>query len=296
MSLKLLTKEAVQEKRELLTKDGKPPSIRTLRSALGCGSMSTLVKILREIDGDHDQPSVSDPDALTHFNAVWSAAKAAGRDERTQEIAHLKDALDALTAETEQLEGELEATRARVGELTEQRDGLFNDITESQKCLTATRAAAEENARKTLAAIEQISVMRENHAREVALLTEKLRIAQADQQEITARFTSQINDATIALARAEATLASASAQAANENALRVAATDKLAATEAELAQVRVKAEAAMERVSAVQKDGIERLAAQQAQHTAEIATFIQSIRSSEPGKSRSINRTNKKTD
>ncbi len=282
MSQKLLTKELVLEKLRLLTQqDGKPPKTRALHAALGCGSTTTLLQILREIEGDQERSAAPDPEALAHFNSVWMAAKAAGRSYCAGEIIGLKDTLDYASSEAERMEGALQAAHALTAQLTAKKDELFGEIVAVQQRLTTTRAAAEEHATKTVTVIEQMSALREQHDREISTLLEEQRANQNEQRVLTARLENQVRqlegtlgEKAVTIARLEAMLQATSAQAAQDGELRAAALTKLATIEGELTDTRLKAAAAIDRVTEVQREAMERVTALQNQHATEIARLL----------------------
>lgn len=281
MSQRLLTKEMVLEKQRLLTKNGTAPGIRPLHAALGCGSMTTLVKILAEIKADQAPSATQRPEALARFQSIWAEAEEVGRNSCAEEVKSLQDIIEVLSSEVERTEGELHATNARETHLIASKEELYNEVTAVQQRLTATRAAAEEYSSKAVLMLEQISTLREQHALEITNLIEKHRSYQVEQTAFTAQLEQQVrrteasvSEKTLELARVEATLQATSSHASREAELRATAEHKLSAMESELAEARGSAATAMERVAEVQRDAMDRLSGLQTQHAAELARLL----------------------
>jgi DNA repair exonuclease SbcCD ATPase subunit len=204
MSRSVLTLEEVEKALTTLRqKEGREPSTRALHAAVGNrGSMTTLLKMKRDLDKPPGVAPGADPEQVAQFNALWAAAKTVGRAEREEEVRRLQEELDTVMAEAERMEGEIVEARQQGAEIAAVRDRLIAENAAAHQELTAARAAGEQQTQKTAAALERLSTLQAAHAQELSALGEQLRQAEKSQHETAlsqARTEGQLAQATTAL-------------------------------------------------------------------------------------------------
>jgi chromosome segregation ATPase len=191
----IITKEDVARAIGSLKAAGKKPTIAAIHAALANkGSLSTVVKLKAEIEADAVDERDSE-EGLRAFRELWSLAVAEGRKQMDAECQELREARDAMTAESQKLDGEVAAANERVAELETQRDGLHADLAKANEQVTAARANGEQNAVRAAEVLERMATMQEAHAKELADLRQQLSDAQKAAHSVELR-----------LARAEAKL------------------------------------------------------------------------------------------
>jgi len=191
----IITKQDVAKAVESLKTAGKKTTISALHAALGNkGSLSTVVKLKAELEADALIERDSE-EGLKAFRELWALAVEEGRKQQEGETRELREALDAVAAESQKLDGEVAAAKERVAELEEQRERMLVELATSHEQVTTARASGEQHAGKAAESWERIAKMQEAHAKEVSDLRQQL----ADAQKIA-------HTVELKLARAEARL------------------------------------------------------------------------------------------
>lgn len=118
-----VTKAEVQQAREQLQRQGRKVTYAALRQELGeRGSLSTIAKYLKEIEGELDGSSAS-PAVQEALGTLWELALSHARKESAASVEKLSKQQQETLAEVERLEGEIRLQRetiaARDAQLTE---------------------------------------------------------------------------------------------------------------------------------------------------------------------------------
>ena len=191
----LITKQDVSQAIDSLKAAGKKPTLTAIHAALNNrGSMSTIVKLKAEIESEALDQKDSE-DGLKAFREVWAMAVEEGRKQKEAEIEELRQALDAMAAECQSMEGQVAASNDRLKQLESQRDGMVSELAKANEQVTAARATGEQNATKLADALERMGKLQGDHAAEITSLRKELAEALAKSHETELK-----------LARAEAKL------------------------------------------------------------------------------------------
>lgn len=134
MSASTITADDITAAAAALVAEGQSPTVRAVRARLGTGSMTTIANVLRSWSASQQSPAASTsadwpPAVLDAAAAMWAAARAeierrvsavrAAADEEIRLAFAERDA--ALTAQGEAID-EADAARARADELSSQLD------------------------------------------------------------------------------------------------------------------------------------------------------------------------------
>lgn len=134
MSASTITADDITAAAAALVAEGQSPTVRAVRARLGTGSMTTIANVLRSWSASQQSPAASisadlPPAVLDAAAAMWAAARAeierrvsavrAAADEEIRLACAERDA--ALTAQGEAID-EVDAARARADELSSQLD------------------------------------------------------------------------------------------------------------------------------------------------------------------------------
>ena len=146
---------------------GRKITSTVLHAAVGNrGSMSTLLRLKNKIEGVQP-PSEDSPAAIKSFHEVWALAVTEGRKEQENQVAQLREDLNALATENERLDG-LAVDCAHVRATVEaERDSVLAE----QKALQANLVKATEETKQVL---EKLAEERSVHARALAASREEL--------------------------------------------------------------------------------------------------------------------------
>ena len=172
---KILQKDEVAKIRATLTTEkGKKPTIAALHAALGNrGSLSTLVKLVAEIEAD-ERPTTEAGDAFRTFREMWRLAMDEGQKEAELTIKELKAVQFTLCQENERLDAAASVAQERMVVLEKEKSDLALDFAQAKAKLEnqlaqAQAALAEANGR-TSQAFEKLSQVQAAHASELAAL------------------------------------------------------------------------------------------------------------------------------
>lgn len=163
----IITKQKVGAAIDTLLTQGKETTLLAIYALLGNkGSLSTIRNFRMEI---LEEGAVAPPDSsemLQDFRKVCAKAVEAGKAQKEAECAELREALDALAAESERTAEELEAAVQRASETASQ-------LARSNEQVAAARASGEQTANKLVAAMERLSEMQSRHAEELTASTQR---------------------------------------------------------------------------------------------------------------------------
>jgi chromosome segregation ATPase len=174
----IISKSDVAKAIENLKDSGKKSTIAAIHAALGNkGSLSTVVKLKAEIEADAIAQGDS-AEGLKAFRELWALAIEEGRKQKEAEAEEMRQALDALSAENQKLDGQVAGANNRIAEVEKQRDGLVSDLAKANERVAATRATADQNANKLADALERIGALQASHAKELASLRQQLASAE----------------------------------------------------------------------------------------------------------------------
>lgn len=191
----IITKEGVAKAIETLREAGKKISPTGIYAFFGNrGSFSTIAKYKAEIDSAELEKRDSE-EGLRAFRQMWSLAIQEGRKQAEEKMLEMQETLDAVVAQSEQLDGQFAAANGRVADLEKQRDSMVAELAKSNEQVTTARATGEQNANKAAEVLTRMSTMQETHAHELADLRQQLGAAQNDAHAVELK-----------LARAEARL------------------------------------------------------------------------------------------
>jgi len=249
----VLTRELVQGTIEKLEATGIKPTHAAILAAIGGGSPSTLVKLMREIRGEatveKDNQAV-----LRAFQEFWPVAMEAARKQNQAEIEELQGTIDFLTTEGQRTEGGSAAAADAIARLEAQREAAIAELTRANSQLGALRAAAELSAQKLSDAAEKNEEVRATLGREIDELRRRLsardaELARASEQVTVARasvdqYSSRLSEAGEKLESMRVVAAAESAKLGMQIADEQKRTHKL---EVELARVQGKLESQQER-------------------------------------------------
>lgn len=112
-----ITRDDVRAAMEVIESLGQPATVEKIRSHLGRGSLTTILKH-RSLLRKPRLPSEPTETAVASFSSLWRAAHDAGAASRNPEIAALRSDLDSLSRECTRLEmaAESQAALARSAE------------------------------------------------------------------------------------------------------------------------------------------------------------------------------------
>ena len=170
----LIVRQDVAKAIDSLKAVGKKPTIQAIHSALGNrGSLSTLVKLKAEIEADAVVERDSE-EGLKAFREVWALAVQEGRNQKDAAAEEMRQALDAMAAESQKMEGEVAVAAERAAALEQGRAELTAELTKANERVTAVRATSEQNATKLSEALETLAKIQQSHAAELADLRQQL--------------------------------------------------------------------------------------------------------------------------
>jgi chromosome segregation ATPase len=171
MSAPLITKEDVTKAIAALKTAGIKTTRQAVHAFMGSkGSMSTVVKFMRELESEEKKTSAT-PEEEEAFHTIWNSAKDEGRAERDETIKDLEDAITTLSSEVEALTGESTALRAQAADAIKKHEEAAAREIKLRDDLTSATEKGERNATKL------VEVM-ENHQQEAQHL--RLQLDQAN--------------------------------------------------------------------------------------------------------------------
>jgi len=100
---------------------------------------------------------------LQAFNALWEAALAEGKSLHEAEAADLTEAISALAAENQTLEGNLVAARNRIAELEGLQTAMAAEVTNRSNEASQARETAERHSARLSQALEKIESLQSSH-------------------------------------------------------------------------------------------------------------------------------------
>jgi hypothetical protein len=119
----ILAKEDVAKAIDAIVAQGKKPTLALVHAALGHrGSMSTLVRLRAELDGE-SQTERDFQEGLKPFRELWALAVNEGSKHQAAIVADLQDTVKALAAENERLDGVVIAAQDTMLKLEEAKSG-----------------------------------------------------------------------------------------------------------------------------------------------------------------------------
>jgi chromosome segregation ATPase len=170
----IITKQDVAQAINSLKTAGKKPTLTAIHAALNNkGSLSTLVKLKAEIESEALDEKDSE-EGLKAFRDVWAMAVEEGRQQKENEIAELRQALDAMSAESQIMEGQVAAANDRAKQLETQRDSLVAEVQKANEQVTIARATGEQNANKLADTLERLAKLQGDHSTELSKLRQEL--------------------------------------------------------------------------------------------------------------------------
>lgn len=176
----IITTEDVAATIQQLRAAGKNPSIAAIHAALGNkGSLTTVMKLKRDVEQGTSPAVPDDSEALAHFRQLWQAAVSIGRQQRDVELAEQNDTVDALATENTRLEAACIGMGERISELSQQRDQLIADLAQAQRDVATAQAAGQTHAASAAEALGRLAdwqrgaeiaaaEIRERHAADLA--------------------------------------------------------------------------------------------------------------------------------
>jgi len=211
----VITKEDVLNARNALLAKNKRPGPRTIYTHLGRGSLTTITKLLREIEAQSPKPT-NEPEVQEAFQKFWSIAAKAGKDEAEAQIKELNETQLGLMEENDRLQAELQASEERAAMLEKSHAGLTEDLRNALEAAEKARVAGESYTTKFAEALERIEKIQAEHAATLKSEREEsekhiqnLRAELASEHAGHTAAQSRIHELELALARAEAKLESA---------------------------------------------------------------------------------------
>lgn len=273
----IITKQEVAKAIDSLKATGKKPTLQAIHAVLGNkGSLSTVQKFRSEIEADTVTEQDSE-EGLQVFRQLWAAAVQEGKTQKEAECGELREALDAMAAESEQASGELVAAQGRVAEIEAQRDGLISDLAKASEQVTVARAAGEQAASKLAASLERITELQTGHAAELTSLRSNHADETATLRTQLAASEKQAHETALTLARAEAKLNSTQERVAEVERQRDSVAGDLAKASEQVAVARAAGEQAASKLAA----SLERIAQLQTVHASELAEVRKQLAASE---------------
>ena len=252
----IISKQDVAKAIESLKATGKKPTLQAIHAAIGGkGSLSTIQKFRSELEAELVTSQDSE-ESLQVFQQLWAKAVEEGSALKEAQCAELREALDAMAAESEKTAGELIALQERTREIEAQRDGLIADLAKASEQVTAARASGGESATKLAASLERIAELQASHSETLASLRGELSESEKKGHETA-----------LTLARTEARLSSSQDRLAEAERQRDALLGDLGKANEQTGTVRAAGEQTAAKLAAV----LERTAALQAGHAAELA-------------------------
>lgn len=221
----LISKEDVRIARDALLAKGKQAGPRTIYNSLGRGSLTTVTRLLREIEADSPK-SENQAELQEAFRKFWVIATDAGREQAEAQIKELIETQLGLMEENDRFQAELHTAQERTAEIEKSQSGLTQDLRNALEAAGKARAAGESYAGKFTDALERIERLQSENSD--ALKTERKQSdkslaelegriqklqadAAADQSELARRLEAarnMVHELEVALARAEAKLES----------------------------------------------------------------------------------------
>lgn len=212
----LITKEDVLHAREALLARGKQAGPRTIFNQLGRGSLTTVTKLLREIEADYPKPE-NQSELQDAFRKFWVIATDAGKEQAVAQIKELTETQIGLLEENDRLEAQLAAASERITELEKSQSGLTQELRNALESAEKARSASETHADKFADALGRIERLQDEHANAIKSQREDSDKALAATEERIQKLRSEYDAAhkrnhelEISLARAEAKLESLS--------------------------------------------------------------------------------------
>jgi len=223
----LISKEDVRTARDALLAKGKPAGPRTIYNHLGRGSLTTVTRLLREVETDTPKPE-NQPELQEAFRKFWTIATDAGREQADAQIKELNETQLGLMEENDRLQAELFSAQERTGELEKLHSGLTQNLQNAWEAAEKARAVSESHAGKFADALERmeraqtgyasiLKTQREHSDRslgEAENLIQKLQADLASERADYARrletAQNRIHELEVVLARTEARLESVS--------------------------------------------------------------------------------------
>jgi len=159
----LISKEDVSKAREDLLARGKQAGPRTIYNHLGRGSLTTVTKLLREIEANSPK-SENQSELQDAFRKFWAIATDAGKEQAIAQIKELSETQLGLIEENDRLEAELVAATERITELEKSQSGLTQEIRNALESAEKARSTSESFAGKYADALARIERLQTEHA------------------------------------------------------------------------------------------------------------------------------------
>lgn len=181
---KILTKEDVADAMARLASQGKKPTLTALHAALEHrGSMSTLVRLKAEIDGE-GQAAKESSEAFQAFKQIWALARNEGRTEQSLNLAEQQSNFEVLAVENERLEGQVAAAIQQAEHLNESRASAEAECRRIEQEMYQMATALKDAGLKLASVSQDLADTRASHAKETAALREELGAVRSDAHEM----------------------------------------------------------------------------------------------------------------
>jgi colicin import membrane protein len=141
---------------------GEQPTIEKLRQEIGRGSLTSLLRLRKEILEPQAPEPDRDPEAAQAFRQLWETAVEAGRKREADKTAEARAEVEALSREAERLEGECGLLEKQLAETRASLNRALEDAaTARQEAKEARAGIAGEQAKATQSEREKADLLRQ---------------------------------------------------------------------------------------------------------------------------------------